>query len=169
MYRLACIGDVVAFKVGHRQRSGVAHLDAFSQRVARRDALRAIRGSTSDDRIGCSASDGRCAPARPALHGVACSTRLSPFLHMRARECRWYSARFHYCAFCERAAPDAPETIDDQRRCTGCRYRTIYGGSRGSASLPRRRSGSVPQTRIRAAHPAKIRSSAAIRASDLVH
>ena len=43
---------------------------------------------------------------------------------------------FHYCAFCERAAPDAPETIDDQRRCTGCRYRTIYGGSRGSASLP---------------------------------
>ena len=23
---------------------------------------------------------------------------------------------FHYCAFCERAAPDAPETIDDQRR-----------------------------------------------------
>ena len=39
-------------------------------------------------------------------------------------------------AFCERAAPDAPETIDEQRRCTGCRYRTIYGGSRGSASLP---------------------------------
>jgi hypothetical protein len=35
---------------------------------------------------------------------------------------------FHDCAFCERAAPDAPETIDDQRRCTGCRYRTIYGG-----------------------------------------
>ena len=43
---------------------------------------------------------------------------------------------FHDCAFCERAAPDAPETIDDQKRCTGCRYRTIYGGSRGSASLP---------------------------------
>src|SRR5271165_6390733 len=43
---------------------------------------------------------------------------------------------FHYCAFCERAEPDAPETIDDQRRCTRCRYRTIYGGSRGSASLP---------------------------------
>src|SRR5580704_10293521 len=38
---------------------------------------------------------------------------------------------FHYCAFCERAAPDAPETIDDQRRGTRCRYRTIYGGSRG--------------------------------------
>jgi hypothetical protein len=43
---------------------------------------------------------------------------------------------FHYCAFYERAARDAPETIDDQGRCTGCRYRTIYGGSRGSASLP---------------------------------
>ena len=50
---------------------------------------------------------------------------------------------FHYCAFCERAAPDAPETIDDQRRCTGGRDRTIYGGTRGSASLPRQRSGSV--------------------------
>ena len=43
---------------------------------------------------------------------------------------------FHYCASCERAAPDAPETIDDRRRCTGCRYRTIHGGSRGSASVP---------------------------------
>src|SRR5271169_1210355 len=41
-----------------------------------------------------------------------------------------------FLAFCERATPDAPETIDDQRRCTGCRYRIIYGGSRGSASLP---------------------------------
>jgi hypothetical protein len=28
---------------------------------------RAIRGSTSDDRVGCSASEGRYAPARPAL------------------------------------------------------------------------------------------------------
>ena len=43
---------------------------------------------------------------------------------------------FHHCACCERAAPDAPETIDDQRRCTGWGDRTIYGGSRGSASLP---------------------------------
>src|SRR5580693_43734 len=60
--------------------------------------------------------------------------------------CRFCDARsrvpmvlgpFHDCAFCERAAPDAPETIDDQKRCTGCRYRTTYGGSRGSASLPR--------------------------------
>ena len=39
---------------------------------------------------------------------------------------------FHYCAFSERAAPDAPETIDHQRRCTGGRYRRIYGGSRGA-------------------------------------
>ena len=38
---------------------------------------RAIRSGTSDDRVGCSASDGRCAPARPALHG---STRLLPLL-----------------------------------------------------------------------------------------
>jgi DNA-directed RNA polymerase subunit RPC12/RpoP len=44
---------------------------------------------------------------------------------------------FHYCASCERAAPDAPETIDDQRRCARCRYRTFYGGSRGSASRAR--------------------------------
>ena len=29
---------------------------------------RTIRGSTSDDRVGCSASEGRRAPARPALH-----------------------------------------------------------------------------------------------------
>ena len=38
---------------------------------------RAIRGSTSDDRVGCSASDARCAPARPALD---VSTRLLRFL-----------------------------------------------------------------------------------------
>ena len=38
---------------------------------------RAIRGSTSDDRVGCSASEGRYAPARPALH---VSPRLSLFL-----------------------------------------------------------------------------------------
>ena len=38
---------------------------------------RAIRSSTSDDRVGCSASDGRCAPARPALD---VSTRPLPFL-----------------------------------------------------------------------------------------
>jgi len=42
---------------------------------------RAIRGCTSDDRVGCSASDGRCALARPALHG---STRLCRFCHARS-------------------------------------------------------------------------------------
>ena len=57
------------------------------------------------------------------------------FCHPRSRVPMVFGP-FHYCAFCEYAAPDAPETIDDQRRCTGCRYRTIYGGSRGSASLP---------------------------------
>ena len=51
--------------------------DAFSQRVAQGTRSRAIRGSTSDNRIGCSASDGRCAPARPALD---VSTRLLSFL-----------------------------------------------------------------------------------------
>src|SRR5271165_2225654 len=57
------------------------------------------------------------------------------FCHARSRVSMVFGP-FHYCAFCERAAPDAPETIDNQRRCTGCRYRTIYGDSRGSASLP---------------------------------
>jgi len=65
----------------------------------------------------------------------------------RVRRCRRCMSRrasgrfvfgpFHYCTFCERATPDAPETIYDQRRFTGGRYRTICGGSRGSASLPR--------------------------------
>ena len=50
--------------------------------------------------------------------------------------CRFVFDPFHYCASCERAMPDAPETIYDQRRFTGGRYRTICGGSRGSASLP---------------------------------
>ena len=36
------------------------------------------------------------------------------------------------------ATPDAPERVDPRRRRTGCRHRTIYGGSRGSASLPSR-------------------------------
>ena len=35
VYRLAYNGDVVAFKMGPPARSGVAHFDAFSQRVAR--------------------------------------------------------------------------------------------------------------------------------------
>jgi hypothetical protein len=67
-----------------------------------------------------------------ALH---VSPRLSPFLPCALASADVFGP-FHYCAFRERAAPDAPETNDDQRRCTGGRDRTIYGGSRGSASLP---------------------------------
>ena len=37
------------------------------------------------------------------------------FRHARSRVSMVFGP-FHYCAFCERAAPDAPETIDDQRR-----------------------------------------------------
>ena len=80
--------------------------------------------------------------ASESSSAVAFSTRLLPFLPCALASADVFGP-FHDCAFCERAAPDAPETIDDQRRCTGCRYRTIYSGSRGSASLPRRRSGSV--------------------------
>src|SRR5271169_4118889 len=93
---------------------------------------RAIRHISPTVVFRYSASDGRCTPARPDLH---VSTRLSLFLPARSRVPIVFGP-FHYCASCERAPPDAPETIDDQTRCTGCRYRTIYGGSRGSASLP---------------------------------
>ena len=56
----------------------MAHFDAFfATRGAVGTRSRAIRGSTSDDRVGCSASHGRYAPARPVLHA---STRLLPFL-----------------------------------------------------------------------------------------
>src|SRR5580698_7156453 len=72
---------------------------------------------------------------RSSASGAGCLDASFAVSAMRARECRLDSALSIICAFYERAAPDAPETIDDQRRCTGCRYRTIYGGSRGSASL----------------------------------
>ena len=88
----------------------------------------------------------RSAPARPMIESGAAPPMVDAL--RRVRRCK--SRRvflpflpcalasgdgigpFHYCASCERAAPDAPETIDDQRRCTGGRDRTIYGGSRGS-------------------------------------
>src|SRR3984893_1623575 len=79
---------------------------------------------------------GAAPPMLDALRRVRrCTARrvFCRFCHARSRVPMVFGP-FHYCAFCERAAPDAPETIDDQRRCTGCRYRTIYGGSRGSAS-----------------------------------
>ena len=75
------------------------------------------------------------AVSRPALWMVDALRRVRRCTS-RPAICRFVFGPFHYCAFCERAAPDAPETIHDQRRCTGCRDRTIYGGSRGSASLP---------------------------------
>ena len=84
MYRLAYNGDVVAFKMGRRQgkRVGVLAYRRLRRRVFATCGTvgtrsRAIRGSTSDDRVGRGASDGRCAPARPALD---VSTRLLPFL-----------------------------------------------------------------------------------------
>ncbi len=174
VYRLAYKGEVVAFKMGRRHDPGRPISTRFRNVWRGRDALpRGSAAAASDDRVGCSASDGRCAPARPALYvstrfrtcgAVGTRSRAEPPSSVQ-RPCPvqrlgWpirsgasgvarfdpsfvvlYS--FHDCVFCERAAPDAPETIDDQRRCTGCRDRTIYGGSRGSASLPRRRSGSA--------------------------
>ena len=73
--------------------------------------------------------------AAPPMVDVLRRVRRCKALHVSTRLCRFCHARsrvpivlgpFHYCASCERAAPDAPETIDDQRRSTGCRYRTIY-------------------------------------------
>jgi hypothetical protein len=58
-------------------RSRDAHFDALSHIGTVGTRSRAIRGSTFDARVACSASDGRCAPARPALH---VSTRPLPFL-----------------------------------------------------------------------------------------
>ena len=78
VYRLAYNGDVVGFKMGRPPRTDVAHFRrVFATCGTVGTRSRAIRGSTSDDRVGCSASDGRCAPARPALH---VSTGLLPFL-----------------------------------------------------------------------------------------
>jgi hypothetical protein len=127
---------------------------------------RAIRGSSSDDRVGCSASDGRCAPARPALQRRCMSRRVfCRFCHARSRVPIVFGP-FHYCAFCERATPDALETIDDQRRCTGCRYRTIYGGSHGSASLPPAIADHV-SCRVRAPYRERIATAADVPPADL--
>src|SRR5580704_1251002 len=73
---------------------------------------------------------------RSGASGVACLDAPFNVSAARAREYRLFSVLSIICASCERAPLDAPETIDDQKRCTGCRYRTICGGSRGSASLP---------------------------------
>jgi hypothetical protein len=80
---------------------------------------------------------------RSGASGAGCLDASFAVSAMRARECRLDSALSIICAFYERAAPDAPETIDDQRRCTGCRYRTIYGGS---ASRSASRAGEVARS-----------------------
>ena len=73
VYRLAYNGDVVGFKMGGRQGKRVGVLayrrlrETRFRNVWQGTRSRAIPGSTSDDRVGCRASDGRCAPARPAL------------------------------------------------------------------------------------------------------
>ena len=120
------------------------------------DAFRAIRRGTFRRVFVTWArrrAPARSAAARPMIVSAAAPPRVDTLRRVRrVRRCmsrpvfrHFCHARsrvpivfgpFHYCAFCERAAPDAPETIDDQRRCTGSRYRTTYGGSRGSASLP---------------------------------
>jgi hypothetical protein len=75
VYGLAYNGDVVAFKMGRRQGKRVG--GSAYRRLRRRvfatcgtvgTRSRAIPGSTSDDRVGCSASDRRWFPARPAQH-----------------------------------------------------------------------------------------------------
>ena len=120
--------------------------------VAHFDAFFATRGKGR--------APARSATARPMIVSGAAPRMVDLLRRVRrcmSRRvfCRFCHARsrvpivlgpFHYCASCERAAPDAPETIDDQRRSTGCRYRTIYGGSRGSASLPARAKWLGPST-----------------------
>ena len=65
---------------------------------------------------------GAAPPMVDALRRVRRSmSRRLRFCHARSRV-PMVLGPFHYCAFCERAAPDAPEIIDDQRRCTRCRY-----------------------------------------------
>jgi hypothetical protein len=132
VYRLAYNGDVVAFKwaVGAIRRGTFRRVFATCGTIGTRSA----RSAAARPRI----VSGAAPPMVDALRRVRrwMSRRVfCRFCHARSRVPMVFGP-FHYCAFCELAAPDAPETIDDQRRCTGGRYRTIYGGSRGSASLP---------------------------------
>ena len=55
---------------------------------------------------------------------------------------------FHYCTSCERATPDAPETIDDQRRCT----EVVIGQSAAA------RAGARPYQRCSVAEPSAERA-----------
>ena len=72
---------------------------------------------------------------RSGASGAGCLDASFAVSAMRAHECRFHAA-LSIIAPSVNVLRHAPETIDDQRRCARCRYRTIYGGSRGSASLP---------------------------------
>jgi hypothetical protein len=117
---------------------------------------RAIRGSRCDDRVGCSASDGRCAPARPALH---VSTRLLTFLPraLASTDCfrsfplfappvnvlRWTRRK---PSTIRRGAPDVVIGQSAADRAGARPYHfTCDAGSRGSASW----SASLPRLRRR--------------------
>ena len=54
---------------------------------------------------------------------------------------------FHYCAFCERATPDAPETIAIRRAAPDVVIGQSAAAPRGSASLPACRRDPERQTR----------------------
>ena len=75
---------------------------------------------------------------RSGASGAVCLDASFAVFAMRAGECRLYWGPFHYCAFCERAAPDTPET---HRQSGSAAPDVVIGqstaGSRGSASLPR--------------------------------
>ena len=99
-----------------------AHFDAFfATRGTVGTRSRAIRGSSSDDHVGCSVS--RWSTALRRCRRCMSQRVFCRFCHACSRV-PIVLGPFHYCASCERAAPDAPETIDDQRRCSfRCRKR----------------------------------------------
>ena len=90
---------------------------------------RASRRRLSDNDIGCSASDRRWFPARPAQH-----------VHRRRNNGRGRipsalasaHGRNGKKPLSRHTAPDAPERIDHRRRCTRDAHRTCCRGSRGA-------------------------------------
>ena len=98
---------------------------------------RGSRRRLSDNDIQCSGSDRRWFPARPAHHvhrrrnnGKGPIPSALASAHGRNGERRGETCNAI-------ATPDAPEHIDNGRRCTRHDHRTCCRGSRGSASLPR--------------------------------
>jgi hypothetical protein len=93
---------------------------------------RASRRRLSDNDIRCRASDRRWFPAlrRSTFTEGAIMERAEYHRHSRARMAETAKDPSR------RATPDAPERIDDRRRCTRLDHRTCCRGSRGSASLP---------------------------------